>query len=80
MGETVVDEGGTLNLICNASNSNPLPSVHWLNPDGEMAGDGGYLDIGSVHKDIGGTYTCVASQNSTTMISNVSVNVIVQRE
>ena len=78
MGETVVDEGGTLNLICNASNSNPLPSVHWRNPDGKVVGDGGYLDIVNIHKSMGGTYTCLASLNSSNTAMNTTVTVTIQ--
>ena len=78
VGETVVDEGGTLNLICNASNSNPLSSVHWLNPAGEMVGDGGFLDIVNIHKSRGGTYTCLASLNSSIAAINTTVTVTIQ--
>ena len=79
-GETVINEGATLNLICNASNSYPLPRVQWFNPDGEMVGDGGFLNIVNIHRNMGGVYTCVASQNSATTSSTISVTVNVPCE
>ena len=72
-GETTVSEGDTLHLMCNSSNSRPLPLVHWLAPDGEFLVYGSPLVISNVTRDMAGTYTCVADQFTLTMNSSVEI-------
>ena len=40
-GETTVAEGDALDLVCNGSNSDLQPTLHWLSPAGEKISDSG---------------------------------------
>ena len=74
-GAITVNEGDTLNLDCDASNSRPSPSVAWLNPEGEMVSFSRALIIENIPRDATGTYSCVATLSGATMTSSESVTV-----
>ena len=74
-GVTTVNEGDTLTLDCDASNSRPSPSVAWFDPEGEMVSDSRALMIENILRDATGTYSCVASESGATMTSSVTVTV-----
>ena len=76
-GNTTVDEGDTLSLECDSSNSAPLPTVYWLSPDGEMISNSRDLMISNITRDMAGTYICVAISGNTGATMNATVNVIV---
>ena len=66
-------------MDCDASNSGPLPSVQWLNPQGVEASNDRLLDIEDIQRDAAGVYTCVATSNDGETM-NSTANVIVQCE
>ena len=72
-GVTTVNEGDTLTLDCDASNSRPNPSVSWLNPQGETVSFSRALMTENTPRDATGTYSCVASESGATMTSSVNV-------
>ena len=75
-GNTAVMEGDTLSLDCDASNSQPLPSVEWVNPQGVVVSDTRNIEIVGISRTQGGIYTCVAAaQNGETQNSTVNVTV-----
>ena len=75
-GETTVNEGSDLDLDCNATNSAPLPSVQWLNPQGVMVSTDRNLEIEDIHRNAAGVYTCIATFNDgETMNSTATVSV-----
>ena len=79
-GETNITEGDTLDLYCNATTSNPLPSVQWLNSDGKLISDHNRVHTTNTSSDKAGTYTCLATQSNATMNSTVTVNIHVNCE
>ena len=76
-GETTVSEGDTLYLSCDGSNSDPLPTLHWVSPDGETVSDTGQLVIMDITRNMSGLYTCVATLPNSTMTLNTTVSVTV---
>ena len=61
-------------MDCDASNSGPLPSVHWLNPQRGVASISRDLEIEDIQRDAAGVYTCVAiSDDGETMNSTADV-------
>ena len=71
-----VMKGDTLSLDCDASNSQPLPSVEWVNPQGVVVSDTRNIEIVGISRTQGGIYTCVAAaQNGETQNSTVNVTV-----
>ena len=64
-GERTVDEGDTLALDCDASNSQPLPSVAWLSPQSLVLTNVRILIVENITRSEAGTYTCVATADST---------------
>ena len=78
-GETTVNEGDTLHLMCDPTNSRPLPTVQWFSPDGELLSFVIPLEMSNITRSLAGNYTCTATQhivNTATMMSS-SVEVIV---
>ena len=75
-----MSEGDTLDLSCDGSNSDPLPTLHWVSPDGETVSDTGQLVIMDITRNGIGTYTCVATLPNSTMTLNTTVNVNVVRQ
>ena len=76
-GETSVNEGDTLELYCNVSQSNPPATVHWLSPNGYTS-DGGVLEIVNITRSWMGLYFCIASFNNSNITKNSSVEVVIQ--
>ena len=74
-GETTVSEGGTLYLSCDGSNSDPLPTLHWVSPDGETVSDTGQLVIMDITRNRRGMYSCVVTLPHSNMTLNTTVNV-----
>ena len=74
-GNTVVNEGGTLILDCDVTNSVPLPNVQWFNPAGQIVAVDTELIIENIQRSQSGTYTCVALQSGIDMTSTVDVTV-----
>ena len=74
-GVTVINEGSTLDLDCDTSNSRPIPSVEWFNPDGDLISNSRQLRIMDIQQSAAGMYTCVATQSRATMSSSVNVTV-----
>ena len=72
-----MDEGDTLSLDCDSSNSASGPPVHWLSPDGEMISNDRSLIINNITRYMAGTYTCVVTSLNVGGVMNTTVNVIV---
>ena len=66
-------------MDCDSSNSAPLPSVQWLNPQEVMIENDRDLDIVGIQRDAAGVYTCVATSDDGEIL-NSTANVIVQCE
>ena len=60
-GVTTVNEGDTLELNCDASNSRPLPPVKWFSPDGNLISNNSQLTIVNITRTLAGNYTCIAT-------------------
>ena len=70
-----MSEGDTLYLRCDGSNSDPLPTLHWVSPDGETVSDCRQLVIMDITRNMSGMYTCVATLPHSTMTMNTTVSV-----
>ena len=66
-------------MDCDTSNSSPLPSVQWLNPQGVMIENDRSLEIKDIQRDAAGVYTCIATSLDGETL-NITVNVTVQCE
>ena len=80
IGSTTVNETDTLILFCDTSNSQPLPSVKWVDSQGNVLSIFGQLTIEDIHRNDTGTYTCQATESNLQMTLSESVNVTVQCE
>ena len=75
-GNTTLNEGDTLDLNCDTSNSRPRPSAEWFSPEGVMISIIRNLQIMNFQRSATGIYTCVAlSRSGATMNSTVTVTV-----
>ena len=72
-----MSEGDTLYLSCDGSNSDPLPTLHWVSPDGETVSDTGQLVIMDITRNMSGLYTCVATLPHSNMTLNTTVSVTI---
>ena len=78
---TTLNEGDTLYLDCDASNSsNPRPSVEWLSPERVVVSNDTTLEIMNIQRNATGIYTCVATHTIYRATINSTVNVTVQCE
>ena len=77
---TTLNEGDTLYLNCDTSDTRPRPIVEWFNSEGVVVSTAGNLEIMNIQRSAAGIYTCVATllQSGDTM--NSTVNVTVQCE
>ena len=77
-GETTLSEGDTLDLDCDVSTSNPLPSVQWFSPQGDLISNSSHLEIVDIQRDKVGIYTCIATQlySRATLNSTVTVTIL----
>ena len=65
-------------MDCDASNSSPLPSVQWLNPQGVMVSNSRNLEIEDISRNGTGVYTCVATSSDGQETLNSTANVTVK--
>ena len=80
-GMTTLNEGDTLDLDCDTSNSRPRrPSVEWLSPEGVTVSNGRILEIMNIQGSAAGIYTCIATHTVHGTTMNSTVNVTVQCE
>ena len=80
-GITTINEGGTLYLDCDTSNSTPRVglSVKWLSPEGVVVSNERTLEIMNIQESAAGTFTCVVIRVVTgATINSTAVNVTVQ--
>ena len=77
-GVTTVNEGDTLELNCDASNSRPLPRIKWLSPDGESVSNVAQLKIVNITRTLAGNYTCIATHiiSGDTMSSSAYITIL----
>ena len=75
---TTLNEGDTLYLICDASNSRPPPIVVWFSSEGVIISTFGSLEIMNIQRSAARIYTCVATQLNSGDTMNSTVNVTVQ--
>ena len=77
-GVTTVNEGDTLNLNCDSSNSRPLPPVKWFSPDGESVSNFAQLRIVNISRNLAGNYTCIATNilSGDTMSSSAYITIL----
>ena len=77
----MINEGDTLDLDCDTSNSRPRVglSVKWLSPEGAVVSNKRTLEIMNIQESAAGTYTCVVIRIVTgATINSTAVNVTVQ--
>lgn len=75
-GNITVREGHNLSLDCDASNSQPLPSVAWFSPQSLQLSDNRNLLVSNISRSQAGNYSCVATDsNQATLSSSVTVTV-----
>ena len=74
-GLTVVNETDTLALLCDTSQSAPVPSPSWLDPSGTEVSTGASLVIENMDRTQAGLYTCVIMQGLNELSANVTVTV-----
>ena len=73
-GMTTLNEGDTLDLDCDTSNSRPRTIVEWFSPEGIMISITRDLEIMNIQRSAAGIYTCVTiSRSGATMSSTVNV-------
>ena len=77
-GESTVEEGDTLSLICDSSNSNQEPTVKWFNEENEVVSIFGPLTISKITRPEAGNFTCVTFPPNPDNSTSNSVTVIVQ--
>ena len=75
---TNLNEGDTLYLECDTSNSRPSPRVEWLSPEGVVVSNERTLEITNIQERATEIYTCVATHPLSG--ATISVNVAVQCE
>ena len=78
LGNTTVNETDTLDIVCDASDSSPLPSTEWTDSQGTVLSTTLQLTIEDIQRNMTGTYVCVATELTTQLILIQSVNVTVQ--
>ena len=77
-GVTTVNEGDTLELSCDSSNSRPLPPIKWFSPDGESVSNVAQLKIVNITRTLAGNYTCIATNvlSGNTMSSSAYITIL----
>ena len=74
-GDTTLNEGDTLDLVCDPTTSSPLPSAEWFSPQGDLISNSMDLEIMTIQRSAMGAYTCIITQFGATL--NITVNVTV---
>ena len=59
------------------STSNPLPSVQWFSPQGDLISNSSHLEIMNIQREKRGIYTCIATQIDSGATMNSTMNVII---
>ncbi|CAI8052043.1 Hemicentin-2 [Geodia barretti] len=77
-GATTVNEGGTLFLSCDTTNSNREPLAQWFDKDGQMVSSSGVLNIPNIMRSQAGSYTCRTSPPNLDNSTSTTVTVVVQ--
>ncbi|CAI8049453.1 hypothetical protein GBAR_LOCUS27223 [Geodia barretti] len=77
-GATTVNEGGTLSLSCDSTNSNREPSAQWFDKDGQMVSSSGILNIPNIMRSQAGSYTCRTFPPNLDNSTSTTVTVVVQ--
>ena len=75
-GETTLNEGDTLDLFCDTTNSSPLPSAEWFSPQGDMISNSWDFEIMNIQRSAMGVYTCIVTSHVGATL-NITVNVTV---
>ena len=79
-GVASVNEGGTLSLDCDSSNSNQQPPVQWMSPQNTVVSSEAQLTLPNIMTSQAGTYTCVTSPPDPADSASNSVEVVVTGE
>ena len=77
-GDTTVNEGDTLSLSCDSSNSHQLPPVQWIDEDGGIVSNSAFLEFTNIMRSQAGTYTCRTIPPNPDNSTSSSVTVVVQ--
>ena len=77
-GMTTLNEGDTLYLDCDTSNSRPRPSAEWFSLEGVKVSNDRFLESMNIQRSAAGIYTCLAILLRSGATMNSTVNVIVQ--
>ena len=79
-GDTTINEGDTLDLRCDTSNSHLQPQGQWFNEDGMLLIDFSRLQIEHIDRSEAGMYTCRTITPNPDDSTNTTVTVVVQCE
>ena len=79
-GDTTINEGDTLDLRCDTSNSHLQPQGQWFNEDGMLLIDFSRLQIEHIDRSEAGMYTCRTNTPNPDDSTNTTVTVVVQCE
>ena len=79
-GRTTINEGGTLDLVCDASSTIRYATVMWFSPEGVVVSNEMNIVIMNIQRNAAGIYTCEATHAIYETTRNSTVNVTVQRE
>ena len=77
-GNTTVNEGDTLSLNCDSSNSNRLPPVMWFNQTHDVVSNTAQLTLPDIMRSQAGNYTCQTSPPNPDNSTSSSVDVVVK--
>ena len=77
-GDTTVNEGGTLSLNCDSSNSNGLPPVQWFYQTNDVVSNAALLTLPDIMRSQAGNYTCQTLPPNPDNSRSSSVDVVVQ--
>ena len=78
MGDATVNEGDTLSLSCDSSNSHQLPHLQWVNETGEIVSSSALLEFTNIMRSQAGTYTCRTTPPNPDNSTSSSLTVVVQ--
>ena len=79
-GDTTINEGDTLDLWCDTSNSLLQPQAQWFNGDGLLLTDSARLQIEDIDRSEAGMYTCRTNTPNSDDSTNTTVTVVIQCE
>ena len=77
-GRTTINEGGTLDLVCDASSTIRYATVKWFSPEGAVVSNEVNIVIMNIQRNAAGIYTCEATHTIHETTMSTTVNVIVQ--